>query len=124
MTNETTASCRDPAAGDPKSEPDESSYMLRDKRPSTLMNHDQPHQHSRQERQHRTFDDSWAWYVVGGCAFANFLLPGMLRSFGPDVLNGFVEVHELEFSNRSVVGCRWIPATFNLTFFIAGKCQK
>ncbi|XP_060880558.1 uncharacterized protein LOC132952303 [Metopolophium dirhodum] len=121
MTNETTASCRGPAAGDPKSEPDESSYMLRDKRPSTSIRRDQHHQNSRQERQHRTFDDSWAWYVVGGCAFANFLLPGMLRSFGPDVLNGFVEVHELEFSNRSVVGCRWIPATFNLTFFISGS---
>jgi len=31
MANETTASCRGPAAKDPKSEPDESSYMLRDK---------------------------------------------------------------------------------------------
>lgn len=31
MANKTTASCRGPAAGDPKSEPDESSYMLRDK---------------------------------------------------------------------------------------------
>lgn len=82
---------------------------------------DQHHQHPEYEHQHRTFDDSWAWYVVGGCAFANFLLPGMLRSFGPDVLNGFVEVHKLEFENRSVVGCRWIPATFHLTFFIAGK---
>lgn len=84
----------------------------------------QHHQHPEHEHQHQTFDDSWAWYVVGGCAFANFLLPGMLRSFGPDVLDGFVEVHKLEFENRSVVGCRWIPATFHLTFFIAGTCQK
>ncbi|KAF0753004.1 Uncharacterized protein FWK35_00028919 [Aphis craccivora] len=122
MANETMVSCREPEAGDSKSEPDESSYMLRDKRssPSSTIR-GQYHQHPEYEHQHRTFDDSWAWYVVGGCAFANFLLPGMLRSFGPDVLDGFVEVHKLEFENRSVVGCRWIPATFHLTFFIAGS---
>ncbi|XP_050054147.1 uncharacterized protein LOC114127998 isoform X2 [Aphis gossypii] len=122
MANETMVSCREPEAGDSKSEPDESSYMLRDKRssPSSTIR-GQHHQHPEHEHQHRTFDDSWAWYVVGGCAFANFLLPGMLRSFGPDVLDGFVEVHKLEFENRSVVGCRWIPATFHLTFFIAGS---
>lgn len=122
MANETMVSCREPEAGDSKSEPDESSYMLRDKRssPSSTIR-GQHHQHPEHEHQHRTFDDSWAWYVVGGCAFANFLLPGMLRSFGPDVLDGFVEVHKLEFDNRSVVGCRWIPATFHLTFFIAGS---
>ncbi|CAH1716167.1 unnamed protein product [Aphis gossypii] len=122
MANETMVSCREPEAGDSKSEPDESSYMLRDKRssPSSTIR-GQHHQHPEHEHQHRTFDDSWAWYVVGGCAFANFLLPGMLRSFGPDVLDGFVEVHKLEFENRSVVGCRWLPATFHLTFFIAGS---
>jgi len=31
MANETKANCRGPATGDAKSEPDESSYMLRDK---------------------------------------------------------------------------------------------
>jgi len=121
MASETMVSCREPEAGDSKPEPDESSYMLRDKRTSPSTNHDKHHQYPQQEHQHKTFDDSWAWYVVGGCAFANFLLPGMLRSFGPDVLDGFVEVHKLEFENRSVVGCRWIPATFHITFFIAGS---
>ncbi|XP_025190291.1 uncharacterized protein LOC112590904 [Melanaphis sacchari] len=120
MASETMVNCREPEVGDLKSEPDESSYMLRNKRSPPSTNHGL-HQHQQQGRQRRTFDDSWAWYVVGGCAFANFLLPGMLRSFGPDVLDGFVEVHKLEFENRSVVGCRWIPATFHLTFFIAGS---
>lgn len=73
-------------------------------------------------RGHRiaTPEDEWAWYVVGGCAFANFLLPGMLRSFIPDVLDGFVAVGRLgsDGSNGSV--SRWIPVTFDLTFFIAG----
>lgn len=63
-------------------------------------------------------DDDWGWYVVGGCAFANFLLPGMLGSFGPDVLDGFAGIYEIKSKNGFV--SRWISTTFNLTFAVAG----
>ncbi|XP_025417587.1 monocarboxylate transporter 14-like [Sipha flava] len=86
-------------------QPDESSYMLRDKKPSS--------------HGHRIVapDGDWGWYVVSGCAFANFLLPGMLISFGSDVLDQFTEIHgfNCQFANR------WILTTFDLMFYVAGS---
>lgn len=67
-----------------------------------------------------TPEDEWAWFVVAGCAFANFLLPGMLRSFIPDVLDEFVAVGLLDSDGSDGSISRWIPVTFDLTFFITG----
>lgn len=65
-------------------------------------------------------DGDWGWYVVSGCAFANFLLPGMLRSFGSDVLDQFTEIYEFDYQYAS----RWIPTTFDLMFYVAGTCKR
>ncbi|XP_050428933.1 monocarboxylate transporter 12-like isoform X2 [Adelges cooleyi] len=63
-------------------------------------------------------DGDWGWYVVGGCAFVNFLLVGMLRTYGPNVLEQFVEKNQLGYDKD--YGAGWIPSTFNLAFYLAG----
>ncbi|XP_050428935.1 uncharacterized protein LOC126838490 isoform X3 [Adelges cooleyi] len=64
-------------------------------------------------------DGDWGWYVVGGCAFVNFLLVGMLRTYGPNVLEQFVEKNQLGYDKD--YGAGWIPSTFNLAFYLAAR---
>ncbi|XP_050532538.1 monocarboxylate transporter 12-like [Daktulosphaira vitifoliae] len=93
-----------------QTEPDESTYILRNKRLQT-------------ENQILIGPDGdWGWYVVSGSALINFLIPGMLITYGSDVLEEFVKKNELDYDDDkkyySLNDVRWIPSAFQLTFYL------